>query len=368
MNPALDKMTISFYGMDKWAGLSTPHSLQNQISVRGDIPDSLSAWRNGIQFKIDVKRSMNIERYESGNIEVKHQFSVNPRKTQVPFEKYFPHITKLNNFIVLGLGQPTDPRYVNGKVRTRDGKSHDVKIFYKVQGNLTQNVSVRTSRMPFRPPDIANTFPRILNFWYDRSEEIGEIYNLYFDTVYQETIHPENSILSLCHGLESYHRKRFMETYMPPSDYDDVYDDFIELLKGNPSNVYSFLNSSTENLRSKHYIPDPFAQSLADGTLKHANEKSLRRRLKEIITAVQPLIEDLPQSIVGKHEKVADTRNYFAHRTDELKQKAAHGTEQLELVWGLQQLIEACLLLEIGIQPDLIKGRLNNRYEDRLAS
>jgi hypothetical protein len=377
-NPALDRMSISFYGMDKWAGLANPRpsdeflkdpsSMNDKVSVHVDVPDPLSAWRNGVELQINTHTNLNMKLHEEGKIEIDHQFLVKPRRTQVSFEEYIPHINKLNNFIALGLGHPTDPRYVSGKVRTFDGTLHDVNIFYNLSNGVDKDINVHPLRMPFRPPDIANDFPRVLNFWYERSEEIGEIYDLYFATVFQDSMYPENRFLSLCHGLESYHRKRFMDTFMDSSDFDSVYDDFISLLKGSPSSVYSSLGSSADNLRTKHDIPGPFVQALEDGTIKHGNKKSLRRRLKEVITAVRPVLNNLPYSIVGKHKKVSDTRNFFAHRTDELRRKAAHGPEQIQLIWGLQQLIETCLLLEIGIHPDLIENRLNSRYANRWVS
>jgi hypothetical protein len=159
-----------------------------------------------------------------------------------------------------------------------------------------------------------------------------------------------------------------MDTFMDPSDFDNVYDDFMNMLKGSPSSVYSSLGSSADNFRTKHNIPGPFVQALEDGTIKHANKKSLRRRLKEVITAVRPILYGLPYSIVGKHKKVSDTRNFFAHRTDGLKRKAAHGPEQMRLIWGLQQLIETCLLLEIGIRPNLIEKRLSSKYSNKWVS
>ena len=152
---------------------------------------------------------------------------------------------------------------------------------------------------------------------------------------------------------------------MDQSDYDDVYDDVMELIKGYPSNVYSSLGGSADNLRTKYTMPNPFVQSLRDGTIKHANKKSLSRRLNEVITSIESILDSLPYSIVGKHRKVANTRNYFAHRTSELRRKAGLGPELIELIWGVQQLIEACLLLEIGIHPDQVESRLSSRYRNR---
>lgn len=377
MNPALDNLAISFYGIDKWAALTNPRPgdefLSNpnnpdRISIVFDVPDTLSAWRDDVKLELGVHPKLNTERYESGELQVRHEFKVRPRRTQMPFEYYLTHINNLNNFVTLGLGNPTDPRYVRGSIRTFDGQSHNVKIFYPIQGELNNEVNVHPLRMLFRPLDIAENFEYVVNQWYDRREEIDEIYDLYFAMVFQDKVYPENHFMNLCHGLESYHRKRFQDIYMDPSDFDEVYNDFMELLKGDPSTVYSSLGSSADNLRTKHGISNPFVQSLRDGTIKHANKKSLRRRLNEVITSIKPLLDDLPYSIVGKHRKVANTRNYFAHRTDDLRQKAALGPELVELIWGIQQLIEACLLLEIGIHPDQIEERLSSRYSNRFVS
>lgn len=375
VNPALDNMGVAFHGIDKWASLTNPRPsdefLQNassnpdQVSIIAEFPDALSAWRDDIQIQIGINPQVNFEMFESGDIQINHNFRIKPRYPQKPFHDYIEHINKLNNFIALGLGHPTDPKWVNGQIHTMTGHPQEVNIFYKVPGTIHDDVSVHPHRMPFKPADIATNFEEVINYWYDRSEEIGDIYSLYFSTVFQESMFPENKFLSLCHGLESYHRNRFQNTFMDPNDYDDVYDDLIEILKGQPSSVYSSLGGSEPNLRKKHDIPGPFVQSLEDGTIKHANKKSLRKRIKEIVSSIQSILDGLPFSIVGKHKKVADTRNYFAHRTAELKKKAAHGAERIKLIWGLQQMIEACLLLEIGIHPNLIQDRLVSRYQNR---
>lgn len=371
MNPSLHKMKLSYYGIDKWAGLTSPQSDVSDpinpdwISLTTDIPETLTAWRDDIRIELGVHFEVNTSIHESGEMRIQHEFRVRPRQTQVPLREYFDHIDNLKNFVALGLGASVSPRYVRGSVRTPDGQKHDVNIFYQIQSELNTEVNVPPHRMLFRPPDILNSFEKVVNQWYDRREEIDEIYDLYFATVFQNRIYPENHFLSLCHGLESYHRKRFQDTYMIPSDYDNVYDDMMELIKGNPSNVYGPLSSSTHNLRTRHSIPDPFVQSLNDGTIKHANKKSLTRRLNEVISSIEPIVDGLPYSIVGKHRKVANTRNYFAHRTNELKQEAGLGAELIELIWGVQQLIEACLLLEIGIHPSQIETRLKSRYNNR---
>ncbi len=378
MNPALDRMYLSFYGLNKWAALANPRpgdqALQaqsgapDQISILVDMPDQISAWRNGIKLGLEVKTNMKLERFERGSLDIQHRFSINPRRPQMPLKKYIPHITKLNNFVSLGMGHSVDPSEITAKIRTYGGPPENVEIFYQVRREPTKDISVHPSRMPFRPPEIADSFSRVLNYWYDRSEEIGDIYELYFATVHQDQMYVDNKILSLCHGLESYHRNRFSNTYMSKTDYDDLYDDIIDLLTRNPSDVYPQLSKSTDNLRDIHDIPSSFVQSLKDGTIKHANSKSLRKRLNEITEAVEPIIEDLPYSILGDEKLTADTRNYFSHRTKALEKKAAHGPDRTKLVWGLQQLIEACLLIEIGIKPDLIQKRLESRYENRWVS
>jgi hypothetical protein len=373
--PALDDMTISFYGMDSWGGLANPQPGDNILenpddfkkrpSIVVDIPDPLDVWNDRVRIRLGINTNLNLEKFQSGTLTLKHQFIISPRRTQVPFTHYLPHINKLNNFVSMGLGHPTDPRYIQGKVRTPNGEYKEVDVFFPIQGDLNSDISVHPLRMPFRASEIADDFSQILKLWYICSEEIGEIYDLYFATVFNSKMYPENQFLSLCHGLESYHRKRFDDTYMDSSDFEDIYKDLIDLLSGDPANVYSNLDNSADNLRNRHSIPGPFVQSLKTGTLKYANTKSLRRRLKEIISNVEYLVGDLPYSIVGKEKKVADTRNYFAHRTDELKKKAAHQPERTKLIWGLEQLIEACLLLEIGIPEALIQERLKNRYRNR---
>lgn len=372
-NPSFNKIDISFYGMNWWVGGPTPRLTQesikglietedyNKIALEYEMPDPLSAWQDGTNIKLETNFSTDTKRYKSAKIEINNLFTIDPRRCFVPFMEYFDHISKLERFVTLGIGQPTSPKEITGYVGNSRVNRQKVQIFYQVSGTLHEDVSEHPNRMLFRGADIYSDFGSIIPMWYSKSEELEEIFNMYFGVVFQQNAYPENKLMNLCHGLESYHRKRFMDTYISNSEYDDIYNDLMNLINGNPSDVYSDLDSSDENIRDKHDMPSSFVQSLKDGTIKHANKKSLRRR-QELIRAVKPIMADLPYSIVGKHEDVADTRNYFAHRTQELKRKATLGAGLSRLNWGIQQLIEACLLLEIGIGPDHIENRLHSKY------
>ncbi|WP_335999362.1 HEPN domain-containing protein [Halorientalis halophila] len=379
--PSFHSMSVSFYGMDNWAMKSSPTPQvdddafkdiynQERFPLEINVPKPDSAWVKDYEYEISlrIRPRMNIEKFQAGELEVRHEFKIDPRRTQVPFEEYLNHINKLNNFVAFGIGEPVHPNRVTGTVRHPDNTYSDTSIYYPIQGEINRDPQQHPYKMLFNGTDIRSDFTGIMQSWYERSDELSDIFELYFGTLFQEKMYTQNQFLSLCHGLESYHRMRLENNYMLDSDYDDFYQDMISVILGNPEDVFSDLPKGTDNIRQKHDIPDALISSMKYGTLKYANEKSLRRRLDEIVDFYRPVLQDLPYSITGKIGLVVDTRNYYSHYTDELAKKAASRSETQTLIWGLQQLIETCLLVEIGIPLDLIQQRLQTKYKNRWVS
>jgi hypothetical protein len=119
-----------------------------------------------------------------------------------------------------------------------------------------------------------------------------------------------------------------------------------------------------ETLDDTYAIPNDFKNKLSSGTFKYANRYSLRKRLREVVREHEDILEDLPHNITDRQHSVIETRNHLTHRDDNPDPAVAEGQDLVRLTWGLQQLIETCLLADLGIPENHIESRLQNRYRD----
>jgi hypothetical protein len=92
--------------------------------------------------------------------------------------------------------------------------------------------------------------------------------------------------------------------------------------------------------------------------LRYSNELNLRKRIKHILDGHPQTVD----SVVGSGKdrtnfvkKVIDTRNYRTHFDESLEGRAARGKELHRINEKLKELIEMCLLAEIGFEDDEIK-------------
>ncbi|QLK25533.1 hypothetical protein HYG81_15825 [Natrinema zhouii] len=369
-NIALDELYVEFEGVGDWIrfdGLDMDMDIQNppiwssgdKATIEYTQPDSVDAWIDGEKISVSLSMDSNHERGEQATIKLKNRFKISPNRPRVPLSDYFPTISKLQNFVSFGASGSVAKKEIGGKIQ-----GDDVEIL--IPENAETDIESHPHRMLFTLPDIESNFAKVLSNWDRITTEYQEIIDLYSAASYNPGMYPRNELQNYVHSLESYHRQKWGNEYMHPWTFSYFLKDIKDILKGNPSNVYS---GASHPLREMYNVPDSMVQSLSYGALKYSNEYSLRKRLSEIVDAHRSTLKGLPFSIVDKVGLATDTRNYFAHYTEELRKKAVtSGPELQKLVWGVKQLIEVCLLDELGMPEDYIKSRLESKYQNKFVN
>lgn len=112
------------------------------------------------------------------------------------------------------------------------------------------------------------------------------------------------------------------------------------------------------------WVRSDFRESLKS-KLKYGNEFSLRKRLKEIFSKYQEILNEFIENKNAFIEKVVNTRNYQTHHDEDLRKRAAKGEGLYRLTQKLKKLLEICLLIELGFSREQIKGLFsrNRRYQ-----
>ena len=177
--------------------------------------------------------------------------------------------------------------------------------------------------MLFTLHDMIDDFRTVLERWFNLSNELDSVCNLFFGVQSRPELNLENKFLNVVQAVETYHRRRVKNEVLPKAEHK---------------------RKKREVLRS---VPAEYQEWLK-GLLAYSNEPRLEHRIREILEkahdAIAPVIID-KESFA---RRVKDTRNYFTHYDRRLLKRAARGEELFWLTQKLSYLLQACLLLELG--------------------
>lgn len=302
-------------------------------------------------------------------------FRIEPRRPTVPLTEYINHIKILQNFVTFAVDRPVNPRFINGILG--DGvRKTTVNIMYQVQETHDIPENLRPNSALFQLSDIDGRFDEVIQNWYSMNDNIESVINMCFGTQYSTGLYVDNTFLMFMQAFEAYHREKYADTYETEEKYEKIKDDLRSFISGELSHVYREPKSvkspidvsALKNLNERYDIDPDLITKLTGGVLKHANEYSLRKRLREVVTEYESLLEDLPHNIVDKQHKIIETRNHITHQMDDPDPIVATGFDIVELNWGLEQFLAVCLLIELGIPEDHIRERLEYKYEQHIPS
>lgn len=259
----------------------------------------------------------------------------------------------LQNFLSLGVGLPVYPERVVGVAQDIAGggeapgkPSKSVEMLYFIGKRKVTKRQLMPQEMLFSYGAIRDEFETCLTRWFERSELLRPILDLYFGTIYSPSMYLQHEFLSLAQAVESYHRRTVPGTYLDSAVFE---------------RVLFCLKCAISNPRL--HIPAP-ARSALDGRFKYMNEYSLRRRLKDLLQDVQDLVAPAIPSVPSLVDSVVVTRNYLTHYDPDSEERSASGLQLKLLSESLRLLLEVLMLKEVGLDRDVIRSLVesNQRY------
>ena len=196
------------------------------------------------------------------------------------------------------------------------------------------DISPGSFLIPFK--DIAHKIQEYLPRWLEHYQEYEPTFNLYFTVTTNRYMHLEGGFLFLVHGMESLHRRSSSEMRMSEEEFNTLLDTILQ---------------ST---------PDQWKE-LVETNLNYANELSLQRRIRQMITPFKDLFGN--ESARSKFtNQVVKTRNYLTHYDPRIKNEAVtEPQELLQLHSKLEALVQLHLLQLLGIDDDHIIA-MGTRY------
>lgn len=257
----------------------------------------------------------------------------------------------LRTLITLGMGRPQQitsfqvhpARYVS----SHDPFPVDI-LFPQSRGN--DGIGVRRPGLDalFSLADLGDNAEARVQAWIKRAEALRPVLNFYFASFFSDFMLMDHQFLDVVQAAESYHRRTYNGRYLQMDQFDEIRAAVIRAIPPTTDRIFV----------------DAFKNKL-----KHANDFSQRRRLKELISAHASLAAPVlpgPGSFV---EDVIKTRNYLTHLDESAKAGArTSGSELLAMTLRLRVLLQVCFLREIGLSEDRIKRAVRNSYEFKHVS
>ena len=186
-------------------------------------------------------------------------------------------------------------------------------------------------------PEIAGQFEDVVRRWFECDQCFAPVLDLYLN-VKANPMASQTRFLLLAQALEAFHSRssEFTATELPKERHKERLEAVIKTV---PTELQG-------------WVKDRLASS---------NQKTLAMRIDDLLKSNAREIAKLAAAIPDFAERVRHTRNYYTHYSDELLRsgKVAQGTDLIRLSYILQDLLEICLLKEIGIQGNPIERILS---------
>ena len=215
-----------------------------------------------------------------------------------------------------------------------DGKKLPVriKVYYSSNPFSKDTPRIHGHTMLFQYEHIRSNTEGIVKKWFEAYSTISPALRLYFSSVTGAHRYLEPRFLALAQGLETYHRRSSSETLMEIEKYDKIVSKLLSIC---PESYKKWLKSR----------------------LRFGNEISLGQRIRRIIDPYKSYLGNSKQREKLVRD-VVDTRNYLAHYSKQLEERAVKGVELYGLILKMEAIFQLNLLQQLGFAESQIKGVL----------
>ncbi|MGV2803410.1 hypothetical protein GNF85_06905 [Clostridium perfringens] len=340
------EISCHYSNLDEWAWMQGPsiNVEKNKINITHEVP---------IKKSVQVNEKYDVEIYPDTEISprciVQKEASIIQKiylkvvnKELDSFEEHISQLRHLQNFISLGVGKPIIPIDIIGKTEINKEKFGEryfypsVKIYFSIRKGIESDRVVLPPHMLFNLPKIGDDINIFLINWFERREILEPIINLYFGIIYNNHMYLEQKFSNLIQAIESYHRRTKLNAELDQSEHEER------------------INSILDSVDIKY-------SDWLRGRLSYSNEPTLRKRLNDMMSECNDILNLSSRERKSFITKVCNTRNYLTHYDISLADKAAKNMELLEICNKLKVIIEFYLLLEIGFNNEMAKNILNNK-------
>jgi len=348
-------LSIHYLYLDEWSNISgfDMENLLNEIvhfpdkkevTIKYKLPEPIQAAINDYKILLEVRvtlPTLSIVQTEA-SIKQRTYIKIEPLKEK-SFDEYLNIIYRIQEFLSLGVTEPVYPLAIEGMTEVNKRKTEDkahyqsIEVYYKVSDISNVPKILIPPEMLFTFKNISDRFEVILKKWFEVADLLKPVYDLYFAILYNPRIYLEHRFLSLIQAIEAYHRLTMNNFELREEQHKKRIE---EILKTIPQEYRNWLEEK----------------------LKYSNEKTLRKRLKELLSDLSDIVDNYISDKDSFINKVVEWRNSLTHPDKKLNEKP-EDKELCNLSQKLKQLVEICLLKELGFSSDNIKPTFRTCHE-----
>lgn len=340
-------ISVQYSNFDNWldiSGFQIEPNLDGSMEIKHTSPSLIHATINN-DYKITI--GFNVQHFVS---HVDHKevritqtgIAVIERNNAVSFTEFLKIQHHLRNFLSLAMMSPCYPLLITGNVESNNAPNGytDVGIYYSSKTPETI-AGIHDMHMLFRYRDISTNFEQYVKNWFDKSEILEPVFNLYFGTLYNQDMYLDHTFLSLIQAIETYHRRTMTNFVWSEQD-------FIAIQK-----------EVTDNASEKY-------KAWVSQKFQYGNEPTLRKRIKEILDEFKSLFDEFSIYDSKFTSDIVDTRNYFTHYDVSLKDKALKDQDLFKATQKLRALLEVCFMKQLGMSNNDMKKIVKRSLQNKL--
>lgn len=319
-----NKTQAKFTYLYDWVGVSgitrnfeTAKKFQFTYTIPEDISIATEDGKIEITFGVNIK-----SHYDFANLNEQTSIFIECNQGKDLYEISQNYLFPLQSLISLGT---TKPNFVEELyVFHVDFPKEPIKVYYS-QHFYKPKVKdyLYSPDMLFTLGDIYEDLEVIINKWIALTKEIDSVLHLLNRVRIASDMFLELKFLSIAQAIETYHRTRRVNNYLPKDEHQKRVDQILRYL---PKKYKELVRQKISN-----------------------NEKSLLLRLEELSNEKAEIMNPIAHDLEKFTKKVRDSRNYYTHYGKSKKKNSAHGGDLYWLTEKLIMLLQACLLDEIDL-------------------
>lgn len=236
------------------------------------------------------------------------------------------YMNRMLTFISFATGKANSITSLSGF----DSQNREVEIYHPSRYERVSR-NEQEGKLFFTLKECKYSLKNVLTQWMNFSNQFEAELELFLNRTFNPRMSDKNSFLDIVNSLESLHRQTTISEKIPKQKYKTILKDI------------------------KKVVPEEYREFLMQ-KFSYCYENTLKSRLLEIVESnhslMFPIIGDGPKFV----HQVGDTRNYFAHHTPALREKAAKGDTLHIMYWPLFILMAIEVLKFTGFDQSQIEN------------
>jgi len=340
------QMNINFIYLEDWI-VPDPFKFEDMKTIRYVDPPENHIKIEKINSIISIVSTQSVSNdFKTVSMSVHSFFIIKPVAESKDLVWYEAVIGCLGNFLTLAIGMPTYPK----TMRAYLSNNYEIEIYFAINNILFEG-DIHFSQMVIPYADLSSYLDRFLNNWFNYSDTLEPVYELFFGTYYSQ-LYVHFYFLSLIQAIEAFHRRIYEDNgeYLSDSDYEPLRS--------------SLTNSIPTTFPDGSDYPAGFRDALKN-KIKYGNEYSLRTRLKQLSNDIwRPLNSLLYENSDIFNNYIVNSRNYLTHYEKDPSCRVFEGKDLIPINIIIHSLFLIVLLIHMGI-PKLDAFRIVQKHNGK---